>query len=290
MAPKGTRRAPARVKGGGPPTPAPRAATAPRSASRRPKVEQPQAPRPQPLTRRRSDLIYGRNAVLEAARAGRVRRVLLAEGLDPDPRLVELRQLAPSVEVPAPRLAALAQGAHQGVVAELAPRTFLTLRQLLQATPTLLLGLDGIEDPQNLGAILRSAEAAGVDGVLLPERRSAPLSGAAVKASSGASELLPLCRVAGLASAVPEIRRAGLWCVALDPRGDMHPWEVDLTRPSLVVVGGEGRGVRRLVRERCDASVRLPMAGRVASLNASAAAASLLYEVTRQRLQSSEEP
>jgi len=265
-----------------------RAATG--SASRRSGIERPQALRPQPATRRRNDLIYGRNAVLEAARAGRVRRVLLAEGLDPDPRLVELRLLAPSVEVPAPRLAALAQGAHQGVVAELAPRTFLTLRQLLQATPTLLLGLDGIEDPQNLGAILRSAEAAGVDGVLLPERRSAPLSGAAVKASSGASELLRLCQISGLASAVPEIRRAGLWCVALDPRGDMYPWEIDLTQPSLLVVGGEGRGLHRLVRERCDARVRLPMAGRVGSLNASAAAAALLYEVTRQRLLSSEEP
>jgi len=227
--------------------------------------------------------------VLEAARAGRVRRALLAEGLDPDPRLAELRQLVPSQEVPAARLAALTQGgAHQGVVAELAPRTFLTLRQLLGATPTLLLGLDGIEDPHNLGAILRSAEAAGVDGVLLPERRSAPLSAAAVKASSGASELVRLCRVASLASAVAEVRRAGLWCVALDPRGDTKPWDIDLARPSLLVVGGEGRGVHRLVRERCDARVRLPMLGRVASLNASAAAAALLYEVTRQRLQSSE--
>src|SRR5262249_47171924 len=193
--------------------------------------------------------------------------VFIAHGLDPDPGLVELSQLVSTMEVPAARVAAMAQGAHQGVVAELAPRTFLTLRQLLQATPTLLLGLDGIEDPQNLGAILRSAEAAGVDGVLLPERRSAPLSGAAVKASSGASELLRLCQISGLASAVPEIRRAGLWCVALDPRGDMYPWEIDLTQPSLLVVGGEGRGLHRLVRERCDARVRLPMAGRVGSLN-----------------------
>jgi 23S rRNA (guanosine2251-2'-O)-methyltransferase len=236
--------------------------------------------------RRRDDLIYGRNAVLEAARAGRVRRILLAEGLDPDPRLDELRQLAPTENVPVARVAGLAQGAHQGVVAELAPRTFLSLRQVLQAAPTLLLGLDGVEDPQNLGAILRTAEAAGVDGVLLPERRSAPLSGAAVKASSGASELLQLCRVSGLASAVAEVRRAGLWCVALDPRGDELPWEVDLTQPTLVVVGGEGKGVHRLVRERCDARVRLPMAGQIASLNASAAAAALLYEVARQRVRS----
>jgi 23S rRNA (guanosine2251-2'-O)-methyltransferase len=222
--------------------------------------------------------------VLEAARAGRVKRVLLAEGLDPDPRLDELRAAAAVEEVPPARIAALAQGAHQGVVAELKPRAFLTLRQLLDAGPRLLVALDGIEDPQNLGAILRTAEAAGADGVVLPERRSAPLSAVAVKASSGASEHLRLARVAGLPSAVSDIRRAGIWCVALDPRGELLPWEFDLTQPVCLVVGGEGHGVHRLVRERCDARVRLPMAGRIASLNASAAAAALLYEVTRQRM------
>lgn len=236
-----------------------------------------------PAPRSRDELIYGRNAVLEAARAGRVRRVLLAEGLDPDPRLDELRGLASVEQVPAARIAALAQGAHQGVVAELRPRVFLTLRQLLETSPRLLLALDGIEDPQNLGAILRSAEVAGADGVVLPERRSAPLSAAAVKASSGASEHLRLARVAGLPSAVSDIRRAGLWCVALDPHGELLPWEFDLTQPVCVVIGGEGHGVHRLVRERCDARLRLPMSGRVASLNASAAAAALLYEVSRQR-------
>jgi len=257
---------------------------APRQQPRRPPAVQREPREAGPAeTRRRDDLIYGRNAVLEAVRAGRVKRVLLAEGLDPDPRLDELRTAAPVEEVPQARIAALAQGAHQGVIAELKPRTFLTLRQLLDAEPRLLLALDGIEDPQNLGAILRSAEAAGADGVVLPERRSAPLSAAAVKASSGASEHLRLARVAGLPSAVSEIRRAGIWCVALDPRGELLPWQFDLTQPVCLVVGGEGHGVHRLVRERCDARVRLPMAGRLASLNASAAAAALLYEVARQR-------
>ena len=250
-------------------------------ALRPPPPRPPKPPGPNP--RGRDQLIYGRNAVLEAARAGRVRRVLLAEGLDPDPRLDELHGLARVEQVPAARIAALAQGAHQGVVAELAPRTFLTLKQLLDGSPSLLIALDGIEDPQNLGAILRSAEVAGADGAVLPERRSAPLSAAAVKASSGASEHLRLARVAGLPSAVSDIRRAGLWCVALDPRGELLPWEFDLTQPVCLVVGGEGHGVHRLVRERCDARVRLPMSGRVASLNASAAAAALLYEVSRQR-------
>jgi 23S rRNA (guanosine2251-2'-O)-methyltransferase len=230
------------------------------------------------------DLVYGRNAALEAARAGRVRRTLIARGLDADPRLAELARLAP-VELVAPeRVAALARGVHQGVVAELKPRTFLTLRQLLESSPDLLVALDGIEDPQNLGAILRSAEAAGAGGVILPERRSAPLSSAAVKASSGASEHLRLCRVPGVAGALQELRRAALWCVALDTEGELLPWEFDLTQPVCLVVGGEGRGLHRLVRERCDVRLRLPMLGKVRSLNASAAAAALLYETSRQRL------
>jgi 23S rRNA (guanosine2251-2'-O)-methyltransferase len=231
--------------------------------------------------------VYGRNAALEAARAGRVIRALVAEGLEPDGRLAELARLAPVERVPAARLAGLARGVHQGVVAELKPRAFLTLRQLIETGPDLLVALDGVEDPQNLGAILRSAEVAGAGGAILPERRSAPLSAAAVKASAGASEHLPLCRVPGLAAAITDLKRAGLWCVALDPEGELLPWQFDLTEPVCLVVGGEGAGVHRLVRERCDARIRLPMAGKVASLNSSAAAAALLYEVNRQRFSAS---
>lgn len=232
---------------------------------------------------RRNELVYGRNAVLEAARAGRVVRVLISNCLDPDPRVDEIRTLAPVQVVTPERVGALAQGAHQGVVAELRPRRWLTLKELLAFGPALLVALDGVLDPQNLGAILRSAEAAGADGVILPERRVAPLTGAAVKASSGASEHLRLCRVSGLASAVADLKRAGIWCAALDPHGELIAWEFDLRRPVCLVVGAEGAGVHRLVRERCDVRLRLPMLGRVASLNASAAAAALLYEVARQR-------
>ena len=222
--------------------------------------------------------------MLEAARAGRVRRVLLAAGLKADPRLDEIRRLARVEEVPPARLESLARGAvHQGVVAEVAPRRLLSLRELLSSPPDLLVALDGIQDPHNLGAILRSAEAAGAGGVILPERRSAPLSPAAAKASAGAIEHLRLCQVSGLAGALPEVKKAGLWVVALDPDGELAAWDFDFTQPVCVVVGGEGQGVGRLVGERSDARVRLPMKGRVASLNASAAAAALLYEVTRQR-------
>lgn len=221
--------------------------------------------------------------MLEAARAGRVLRAFVSERAEPDPRLQELRRLVPVIEVPPERLVALVGEAHQGVVAELQPRRWLSLRELLGRGPTLLLALDGVEDPQNLGAILRCAEAAGADGVVLPARRSAPLTAAAVKASSGASEHLALCRVAGLASAVSEIKRAGLWCIALDPRGECLAWEFDLCQPTCLVVGGEGTGLHRLVRQRCDVGLRLPMRGRVASLNVAAAAAAALYEVARQR-------
>lgn len=229
------------------------------------------------------NLIHGRNAVLEAARVGRVAKVYLAAGLGHDPRLVEIARLAPVETVPPARLDAMAPGVNQGVAAELKPRREWTLKQLLDTQPSLLVALDSIMDPQNLGAIVRSAEVAGAGGALVPAHRSAPISPAAVKASSGATELLPIARVSGLPSAIVEVKRAGIWCVALDPRGELMAWDFDFTQPVCVVVGSEGSGVQRLVRERCDARVKLPMRGKVGSLNASAAAAALLYEVMRQR-------
>jgi len=231
-------------------------------------------------------IIHGRNAVLEAARAGRVAKVYQAAGLGHDPRLDELAKLAKVEVVPSARLDAMAPGVNQGVAAELKPRREWTLKQLLDARPSLLVALDSIMDPQNLGAILRSAEVAGAEGAIIPEHRSAPLSPASVKASSGASELLPIARVSGLPSAIVEVKRAGIWCVALDPRGELNPWDFDFKQPACVVVGSEGTGVQRLVKERCDARVKLPVGGRVASFNASAAAAALLYEVMRQRTSS----
>ena len=228
-------------------------------------------------------MIFGRNAVLEAARAGRVVKVYQAAGLGHDPRLDELAKLTQVEVVPHPHLDAMARGVNQGVAAELKPRRDWTLRQLLDRKPTLLVALDSIMDPQNLGAILRTAEVAGSDGAIVPEHRSAPLSPAAVKASSGASELIPIAKVSGLPSAIVEVKRAGIWSVALDPRGELLAWDFDFTQAVCVVVGSEGSGVQRLVKERCDARVRLPVAGHVASLNASAAAAALLYEVMRQR-------
>jgi 23S rRNA (guanosine2251-2'-O)-methyltransferase len=230
-----------------------------------------------------AQLIFGRNAVLEAARAGRVVKVYKARGLGHDPRLDEIGRLARIEEVTPDRIDQIAPGVNQGVAAELRPRRDWTLKELLATEPSLLVALDSILDPQNLGAIVRSAEVAGAGGAILPEHRSAPLSPAAVKASSGATELLPIARVSGLPSAIVEVKRAGIWCVALDQRGETLPWEFDFKQRVCIVVGGEGAGVHRLVKERSDARVRLPVAGRVASFNASAAAAAILYEVVRQR-------
>lgn len=235
----------------------------------------------------KAPLIYGRNAVLEAARAGRVLKVLQASGLGHDPRLEELGKLARIEVVEPARLDILAPGVHQGVAAELKPRREWSLKELLATGPNLLIALDSIMDPQNLGAILRSAEVAGADGAIVPEHRSAPLSPASVKASSGATELLRIAHVSGMPSAIAEVKRSNIWCVALDPRGEALAWEFDMTQPVCLVVGSEGEGVHRLVKERCDVRVRLPVKGHIASLNASAAAAALLYEVMRQRHQPS---
>jgi 23S rRNA (guanosine2251-2'-O)-methyltransferase len=251
----------------------------------RPVKRPPQRPRANSGTARiaTTPLIHGRNAVLEAARAGRVVKVYQASGLGHDPRLDELGRLARVEVVPPERLDVIAPGVHQGVAAELQPRRDWPLRELLATNPTLLVALDSIMDPQNLGAILRSAEVLGAEGAIIPEHRSAPLSPAAVKASSGASELLRISGVSGLPSAITEVKRSGVWCVALDPRGEMQAWDFDFTQRVCLVVGSEGEGVHRLVKERCDARVRLPVKGHIASLNASAAAAALLYEVSRQR-------
>ena len=248
-----------------------------------------------PLNRRRpagrevapaAALIHGRNAVLEAARAGRVIKVYQATGLGHDPRLDEMAKLARVEVVDPARLDVIAPGVHQGVAAELQPRREWSLKELLSIDPSVLVALDSIMDPQNLGAILRSAEVAGCDGAIIPDHRSAPLSAVAVKASSGASELLRIAKVTGLPSAIAEVKRSGIWCVALDPRGEMHAWEFDFRQRVCLVVGSEGEGVHRLVKERCDARGRLPVKGHIASLNASAAASALLYEVMRQRADS----
>ena len=176
---------------------------------------------------------------------------------------------------------------HQGAVGMVAAKAYVTLDNILQAASRekapLLLILDGIEDPHNLGAILRTAEAAGTHGVILPERRAIGLTATVAKASAGAIEYLPVARVTNLSRTIERLRDANFWIYALDVKGTQNYLAVDYTGPVALVIGGEGRGVRPLVADHCDGRVHIPMSGRVASLNASVAAGILLYEVLRQR-------
>jgi 23S rRNA (guanosine2251-2'-O)-methyltransferase len=257
-------------------------------------------------------LIEGRRPVIEALRAGHaVDRVLVgrgaagAEGAEGAAggagpaaargTLAELLALAAERgvqvdEVPRGLLDAEAEsGAHQGVLAVVAELRPIELNELLAVPlagtePPFLLALDGIEDPRNLGALVRSAGAAGCHGVVVPRHGSAPRSAAAVKASAGALLHVPVAEVTNLARALERLRDSGLWCVGLDADAKETLWDLDLAdEPVCVVVGGEGDGLRRLVRDSCDAVARIPMAGRVESLNASVAGALALFEVRRRR-------
>ncbi|HEV2274812.1 MAG TPA: 23S rRNA (guanosine(2251)-2'-O)-methyltransferase RlmB [Acidobacteriaceae bacterium] len=175
--------------------------------------------------------------------------------------------------------------AHQGVVAVVRERQFLELEDLLagKKQDLLLLALDGVEDPQNLGALLRTADGAGVDGVVVTERRSAPLSPIAVKASAGAAEHVKVARVVNLVRAMEELKQRGLWCIGLDERGGTDYDEFDYSGGCVLVLGREGAGLHDLVKRTCDHLLRVPMAGAVASLNVSAAGAVVLFEAARQR-------
>lgn len=246
------------------------------------------------------EVLYGLHPVSEALKAGRRRfdYVLVARerAADrPDSRIARLlaqcRDLGIRVRHESHDQLTLAAktSAHQGVVAFVRPQEFLALEDLIAsdparaASPRLLLALDGVEDPQNLGALLRVADGAGVDGVLLTERRSAPLSPAAVKASAGAAEHLRIARVVNLVRALEDLKRRNLWIVGLDERGAVPYVDFDFTGDLVIVLGREGAGLHDLVRRTCDHLLRIPMAGGVSSLNVSTAGAVVLYEAARQR-------
>jgi len=174
---------------------------------------------------------------------------------------------------------------HQGVIATLAPKEFASLDEILKAggeKPFLVL-LDEIEDPQNLGAVLRSAEIAGADGVVLPERRSAGLTETVYEVSAGALEHLKVARVGNLAQAMERLKKRGIWIVGAVGGGDGFYWDFDYTLPVAVVLGSEGKGLRPLIRESCDKVLSIPMRGKITSLNVAAAAAVFLFEAARQR-------
>jgi 23S rRNA (guanosine2251-2'-O)-methyltransferase len=234
-------------------------------------------------------IIYGINPVLEALRAGRVRE--LRVGARSGDRLRQLLALAGEHAVPVRKVPddvlerQSRRGVHQGVVAEIEDVVGYSVNALVSGATAapLIVVLDGIEDPHNVGAILRTADAAGVDGVVIQTRRSAALGGAAAKASAGALAHVRIAEVVNIARAVEELKAAGVWTVGLSGEASTPYDAIDFTVPSAVVVGAEGAGLRRLVRERCDHLASIPMHGRVASLNVSVAAGIALFEAVRQR-------
>jgi len=244
------------------------------------------------------DLIYGPNAVLEALRAGKrqVETITILESARPE-RLKPLLDLAREKRVPVhrvPRLdldRSLGEVRHQGVVARIAAARYADANDLLDQLeariptpdPPLVLGLDGIEDPRNVGSILRTAECAGVHGVFMAERRAVGLTSVVSKVAAGALEYVPVARVTNLVRLIDELKGRNIWVVGAAAEAKQTYDEWDWKLPAAIFLGNEGHGLHRLVREHCDTLVRIPVAGKLESLNVSVAAGVLLYEARRQR-------
>jgi 23S rRNA (guanosine2251-2'-O)-methyltransferase len=243
----------------------------------------------------RSVYIYGRHPVSEAlkSRPRDVQRVYLV-GAGRASRFTDIERAAerhdiPVVQVSKSRLGDLVGGApHQGVAAAVQPFSYADVDQILARArslgePPLVLALDQIQDPHNLGSLVRSALALGAHGALFPKDRSTEVTPAVVKASAGATAQLPIARVTNLRRALNDLKEAGLWIVGAASNGDRVVDELDLAQPTALVIGSEGKGLRRMVAETCDLLVQIPMTGRLDSLNAGVAGGILLYEVARQR-------
>ena len=234
-------------------------------------------------------IIYGINPVAEAIRIGRASEILVQDARNERLRALVAEAKAAGVTVkviPSDAFRRIVPvGVHQGVAARVRSAPAASLEDLARpgTEAPLIVVLDGVEDPHNLGAILRSAHAAGASGVVRQSRHAAPLDGAAAKASAGAVHHVPVADVVNIARSIEELKALGVWTVGLDAEANLQYDAVDLTLPTAIVVGAEGSGLRRLVRERCDQLASIPMRGRLGSLNVSVAAAILLFEAVRQR-------
>jgi 23S rRNA (guanosine2251-2'-O)-methyltransferase len=241
------------------------------------------------------DVLYGLHPVEEAIRArpGALDRISVAREAR-DGRFDTLLQACRSAGIrvsmePRDQLTRYANtDAHQGVVGFIRERKFLTIEDLLETpkpdgTHRFFLALDGVEDPHNLGALLRTADGAGVDGVLLPERRSAPVTATVAKTSAGASEHVRIARVTNMVRSLERLKQSNVWCIGLDERGDRDYDQFDFNTDCVLVLGREGEGLHDLTRKTCDHLLRIPMAGGVSSLNVSVAGAVVMYEAARQR-------
>lgn len=242
-----------------------------------------------------SELLYGLHAVREALRAGSrpIQRLLV---LRPNRQFGDLVQRAKEKRIPVqlgPSAAfdrLVPSGKHQGVIAFVAAKSYSSLDEILESAhlrkePPFLLLLDGVEDPHNLGAVLRTAEAAGVHGVCIPERRAVGLTAVVAKVSAGAIDHMLVSRAANLTRYIEDLKKVGIWVYGVEPSATRIYTQTDLTGPLAIVVGGEGEGIRPGVRKECDELLRIPMMGKVESLNVSAAVSVVLFEAVRQRSQ-----
>ena len=248
-----------------------------------------------PMEAEADGIIEGRNAVIEALRSGTaIDKIYIARG-ETDATLGHIASTAREkgvvvVEADRRKLDGLSRThAHQGVIAMAAVREYVSVDEILaaareQGEAPLLVVCDELSDPHNLGAVIRTAECAGAHGVIIPKRRSAGLTAVVAKTSAGAVSHVPVARVANLPSLLKELKKEGIWVFGTAADGDTSLYDADLKGPAAIVIGSEGDGMGRLVAENCDFKVSIPMRGKLNSLNASAAAAILLYEAVRQRL------
>ena len=240
------------------------------------------------------EIIVGRNAVAETLKGNRnINKILIAKG-ERQGSIKEILAKARAAglivqEAEAAKLSQLAGGNnHQGIIAFVAPVAYVETEEILkkaadkQEAPFIIL-LDEIEDPHNLGAIIRTADAAGAHGVLIPKRRASPLTATVAKTSAGAVEHVPVARIGNIVQEINRLKKMGIWIVGADMTGEKNYYDTDLRGPMAIVIGNEGKGIGRLVKENCDFLVRIPMQGKIGSLNASVAASLLMYEVVRQR-------
>jgi len=242
-----------------------------------------------------SDIIAGRNPVLEALRAGSpINRIVISTAVQRHGIIADILNLARQRNIPVELVPEVLvhnmglPGNTQGVIAYTAVKAYLEFEELLAISqakhePALYVILDGIEDPQNLGAILRTADATGVHGIIIRSRRAVGLTPIVAKVSAGAIEYVPVARVVNIAQTVDTLKKAGVWVIGIEGEGKQRYTQVDFKLPVAIVIGGEGTGISELVKKRCDLLASIPMKGRITSLNASVAAAVVMYEVYRQR-------
>ncbi len=241
-----------------------------------------------------NEIIAGRQPVLEALKSGTsIEKIVFLHGIKGS-ITAKIRQLArergvPVTEVDKHRFGELAKdSSSQGVLALVTSHDYVEVDEILEiagqrSEPAFLMVLDEIEDPHNLGALIRTAECAGVHGVIIPKHHSASMNATVAKTSSGASLHLPAARVTNIAQTLEELKKRNVWIVGTDASSDRLYYDVDYKQSIAIVIGGEGKGIRRLVKEKCDFLVKIPMAGKIESLNASVAGALVLYEVRRAR-------